>query len=57
MQQNQAYYLQHENNHHNWFGLAGTVFIHGIIFLLLYLIIDIRLFYTLSKKNRTSLRF
>ena len=36
MQQNQAYYLQHENNHHNWFGLAGTVFIHGIIFLLLY---------------------
>ena len=36
MQQNQAYYLQHENNHHNWVGLAGTIFIHGIIFLLLY---------------------
>jgi hypothetical protein len=36
MQQNQAYYLQHENNNHNWFGLAGTIFIHGIIFLLLY---------------------
>jgi hypothetical protein len=36
MQHNQAYYLQHENNNHNWFGLAGTILIHGIIFLLLY---------------------
>lgn len=36
MQHNQAYYLKHENNNHNWFGLAGTVFFHGIIFLALY---------------------
>lgn len=36
MQQHQAYYLEHENNKHNWYGLAGTIFFHGIIFLALY---------------------
>lgn len=36
MQQNQAYYIQHENNKHNWFGLAGTILFHGIIFLALF---------------------
>ncbi len=36
MQQNQAYYIQNQSNNHNWAGLAGTIFIHGAIFLALY---------------------
>ncbi len=36
MQQNQTYYIQNQSNNHNWVGLAGTLFIHGAIFLALY---------------------
>jgi protein TonB len=36
MQQNQAYYLNHESNKHNWFGLVGTIMFHGLIFIVLY---------------------
>lgn len=39
MQQEQAYYIHRETNRHNWYGLAGTIFFHGIIFLALYLFI------------------
>ncbi|MBJ7428648.1 MAG: energy transducer TonB [Bacteroidia bacterium] len=39
MQQNQAYYIQNQSNNHNWAGLAGTIFIHGAIFLALYFFI------------------
>ncbi len=39
MQQNQSFYIQRETNEQNWFGLAGTLIIHGAIFLALYLFI------------------
>lgn len=39
MQKNQAYYIQNQSNNHNWAGLAGTLFIHGSIFLALYFFI------------------
>lgn len=34
--QNQVYYIQNQSNTHNLAGLAGTIFIHGAIFLALY---------------------
>jgi outer membrane biosynthesis protein TonB len=39
MQQTQSFYIQRETNDHNWFGLAGTLIIHGAIFLALYFFI------------------
>jgi hypothetical protein len=39
MQQNQSYYIQNQSNTHNWAGLAGTLLIHGAIFLALYFFI------------------